>query len=59
MTTVSTSGATGQSATAELPLEDQPPLDTAVTIRVSIARVPGEEKADNNRAEYNALFSRG
>jgi len=51
--------ATGQSATAELPLEDQPPLDTAVTIRVNIARVPGEEKVDNNRAEYNALFTRG
>jgi hypothetical protein len=51
--------AAGESAAAELPLEDQPPLDTAVTIRVTVARVPGEEKTDNNRADYPALFSRG
>jgi hypothetical protein len=51
--------ATGESATAELALEEQPPLDTAVTIRVNVARVPGEEKVDNNSAEYPALFSRG
>ena len=51
--------AVGQSATAELPLEEQPPLDTAVTIRVNVARVPGEEKVDNNRSEYNVLFTRG
>jgi hypothetical protein len=51
--------AAGQTATAELPLEQQPPLDTAVTIRVNVARVPGEEKVDNNKSEYPALFSRG
>jgi hypothetical protein len=51
--------AAGQSATAELPLEDTPPLDTAVTLRVNVARVPGEEKLDNNRSEYPALFTRG
>jgi hypothetical protein len=51
--------ATGESASVELPLEDQPPLDTAVTIRVQVARVPGEEKVDNNRADYPALFTRG
>jgi hypothetical protein len=49
----------GESATAELPLEDEPPLDTAVTIRVTVARVPGEEKVDNNRSEYPALFTSG
>jgi hypothetical protein len=51
--------ATGESATAELPLDDQPPLDAAVTIRVNVARVPGEEKVDNNSAQYPALFARG
>ena len=51
--------AAGETATAELPLDDQPPLDTAVTIRVNVAAVPGEEKTDNNRSEYPALFSRG
>jgi hypothetical protein len=49
----------GESATAELPLEEEPPLDTAVTIRVTVARVPGEEKVDNNRSEYPVLFSSG
>jgi hypothetical protein len=51
--------AAGQSATAELPLEGTPPLDTAVTIRVNVAKVPGEEKVDNNKSEYPALFTRG
>jgi hypothetical protein len=46
----------GESATAELPLENAPPLDTAVTIRVQVAAVPGEEKTDNNRSEYPAIF---
>jgi hypothetical protein len=51
--------AAGEAASAELPLDEQPPLDTAVTIRVQVARVPGEEKTDNNSAEYPALFERG
>jgi hypothetical protein len=51
--------AAGEAATAELPLDEQPPLDTAVTINVNVARVPGEEKTDNNKSEYPALFSRG
>jgi hypothetical protein len=51
--------AAGEAATAELPLDDQPPLGTAVTIRVQVARVPGEQKMDNNTAEYPALFERG
>jgi hypothetical protein len=48
-----------ESATVELPLEDQPPLGAALTIRTTVAKVPGEEKTDNNRSEYPALFSRG
>jgi hypothetical protein len=44
------------SATANLALEDPPPIGAAVTIRVRIAPVPGEEKTDNNEAEYQALF---
>jgi hypothetical protein len=51
--------AAGESATVELPLDDQPPLDTAVEVRVNVARVPGEEKVDNNSSRYPALFSRG
>jgi hypothetical protein len=51
--------ATGESAAVELPLDEQPPLDTAVEIRVNVARVPGEEKLDNNSSRYPVLFSRG
>lgn len=49
----------GESAEATLELDQAPPLDTAVTIRVSVGRVPGEEKVDNNRSEYPAQFSSG
>jgi hypothetical protein len=51
--------AMGESATVDLALDEQPPLDTAVEIRVNVAPVPGEEKTDNNRSVYPALFSRG
>jgi hypothetical protein len=47
------------SATAELALEDPPPTGSAVTIRVRVAPVPGEEKTDNNEAEYQAIFNEG
>jgi hypothetical protein len=47
------------SATAEFALEDPPPLGSAVTIRVRVAPVPGEEKTDNNEAEYQAIFNEG
>jgi hypothetical protein len=46
-------------ATVELPLDRQPPLGSAITIRTTVAKVPGEEKTDNNRSEYPALFERG
>jgi len=46
-------------ATAELALEEPPPLGAAVTITVRVAPVPGEEKTDNNQAEYQAIFQEG
>ena len=46
-------------ATANLALEKAPPLGAAVTIRVRVAPVPGEEKTDNNQSEYQALFQEG
>jgi hypothetical protein len=48
-----------ESATVELPLDRTPPTGAAVTIRTTVAKVPGEEKTDNNRSEYPALFERG
>jgi hypothetical protein len=48
-----------ESATVELPLDKQPPLGAAATIRTTVAKVPGEQKTDNNKSEYPALFERG
>jgi hypothetical protein len=48
-----------EQATVELPLDRTPPIGSAVTIRTTVAKVPGEEKTDNNRSEYPALFERG
>jgi hypothetical protein len=48
----------GQNAEATIPLEQAPPIGTPVTIEVSVARVPGEEKVDNNRQSYTAIFTR-
>ncbi len=47
------------SATANLALEKAPPLGAAVTIQVRVAPVPGEEKTDNNQAEYQGIFAEG
>jgi hypothetical protein len=51
--------AQGEKATVTLPLNRTPPLDTAVTINVNIAPVPGEKKTDNNKSSYPTLFVKG
>jgi hypothetical protein len=51
--------AKGEKATVELPLNSQPPLDTAVTVSVVVAAVPGETKTDNNKSSYPTLFVTG
>jgi hypothetical protein len=48
-----------ESATVELPLDRTPPIGSAVTIRSTVAKVPGEQKTDNNKSDYPALFTRG
>ena len=50
--------AAGANAEATIPLTSAPPIGTPVTIEVSVARVPGEEKVDNNRQSYTAIFTR-
>jgi hypothetical protein len=49
----------GSDATASIPLGQSPPIGTPVTIKVTVAPVPGEESATNNTAEYPAIFTRG
>jgi hypothetical protein len=48
----------GATAEVEIPLGQSPPIGTPVTIRVSVAKVPGEQKTDNNTQSYTALFTR-
>jgi hypothetical protein len=51
--------AKGEKATVDLPLNRDPPVGTALTISVTVAKVPGEEKTDNNKASYPTLFDQG
>jgi len=51
--------ARGATATASVELPRVPPTGTALTIRVRVRPVPGEEKTDNNEQEYSALFETG
>jgi hypothetical protein len=46
----------GAKAAATLGLDQKPPLDTPVTIKVEVKAVPGEKKTDNNKAQYDAAF---
>jgi hypothetical protein len=48
----------GANAEVEIPLGQSPPIGTPVTIRVSVGKVPGEQKTDNNSQSYTALFTR-
>jgi hypothetical protein len=48
--------ARGAEAEVALKLNARPPTNEAVTVKVQVRKVPGEEKLDNNSAEYQALF---
>ena len=48
----------GQNAEAEIPLDQAPPIGVPVTIEVTVEKVPGEEKTDNNKQSYTAIFTR-
>ena len=50
--------AAGETKPVEIPITEQPPTGQNVPINVSIAKVPGEEKLDNNKASYSAIFTR-
>jgi hypothetical protein len=51
--------AKGQTAEASLTLGKAPPVGAAVTVKVTVAKVPGEQKTDNNTASYDVLFTSG
>jgi hypothetical protein len=49
----------GSTAEASLAVESPPPAGTSATVEVEVRPVPGEEKTDNNKAEYTVLFTSG
>jgi hypothetical protein len=51
--------AKGEKATVELPLNREPPLGAVVNVNVTVNKVPGEEKTDNNKSTYPTLFVQG
>jgi hypothetical protein len=51
--------ARGATAEASVPLGQKPPTGAAVTVKVNVGKVPGEQKTDNNQAEYDVLFTEG
>jgi hypothetical protein len=51
--------AKGQTAEATLGLGQKPPTGAAVTVKVTVGKVPGEQKTDNNTASYDVLFTSG
>lgn len=46
----------GTQATANVVLDKAPPTDGSVTIKVTVAKVRGEENTDNNELTFSALF---
>ncbi len=48
----------GSETNVSIRLDRAPPTDTASEVRVAVAKVPGEQKTDNNRQTYSALFKR-
>ena len=49
--------AASETQTASIPLPRLPTTGRPVTIRVQVEAVPGEEKTDNNRNSYQAVFT--
>ena len=48
----------GATETLEIPLDDEPPTGQSVPITIDVGAVPGEDKTDNNKASYSAIFTR-
>jgi len=50
--------AAGETKTVAVPIAERPPTGQNVPITVEIEPVPGEEKTDNNKGEFAAIFTR-
>lgn len=58
LTKVLGSIAAGETKPVELPVAEQPPTGQNVPITVQVEPVPGEEKTDNNKGAFSAIFTR-
>jgi hypothetical protein len=50
--------AAGETKTVTIPIAERPPTGQNVPIVVEVEAVPGEEKTDNNKGEFAAIFTR-
>lgn len=48
----------GATAEVDIPLGASAPIGTPVTVKVTVGKVPGEQKTDNNTQSYTVLFTR-
>ena len=48
----------GETKTVTIPFSEQPPTGRNVPIEVEVEPVPGEDKTDNNKQSYSAIFTR-
>ncbi len=48
----------GTTSTVNIPVGQTPPIGAVTTLTVSIAKVPGETKVDNNRSTYTIIWSK-
>jgi hypothetical protein len=50
--------AAGETKTVKVPFPERPPTGQNVPIEVEVEPVPGEDKTDNNKQSYSAIFTR-
>jgi hypothetical protein len=50
--------AAGETKPVTIPIADRPPTGQSVPIMVEVEAVAGEQKTDNNQAEFSAIFTR-
>ena len=50
--------AAGETKTVTIPIAERPPTGQNVPIAVTVEAVPGEDKTDNNKGEFSAIFTR-
>ena len=49
--------AVGEQQKVTIPLDERPPTGENVPVTVEVEAVPGEEKTDNNSAEFSVIFT--